>query len=104
MSRKGGQERQDGKNSVKKKGREGFPSRPSAYPARPARLVTERAEERGALVRVAPLRTERRSRERVLIGLAEMRVIGGRERREPLLRAARRVVSDFLRHVERDVR
>src|SRR5690349_5859641 len=73
-------------------------SRPSSQ------LLAEGAEECRTLVRIAPLGAERGAREGVLIGLSHVRVIRVREGREPLLRAAGRIVVDFLRHVERDVR
>src|SRR5262249_2160154 len=65
-------------------------------PARPARSVTKRAEERRALVRIAPLRPERRAGEEMLIGNADGRVVDGSERMEPELRAAGRIVREML--------
>src|SRR5436190_12089851 len=48
----------------------------------------ERAEKRRPLVRVAPLRSQPRARERMLVRDADGRLIDGRERMEPLHRAA----------------
>src|SRR4051812_47190103 len=59
-------------------------------------LVGEGAEERGALVGVAPLRAEPGAGEAVLIGDADGRVRNRRERVEPLHGAAGRVVRDVL--------
>src|SRR3954463_5282554 len=101
MARTGGKRR----TARKKKGWKVSPPASRVCPADPAFawLAAEGPEEGRALVRVAPLGAERRAREGVLIGLAHVGVVRTRERREPLLRAARRVVIDFLRHVERDV-
>src|SRR5690349_7353016 len=67
---------------------------------RGADLVRERAEERRALVRVAPLRGERRAAVRVLGSRAHFSVIDRCERAEPLLVAAAGVVIQVLLDVE----
>src|SRR5215831_750496 len=60
-------------------------------------LVRKCPEESGALVGIAPLRAEGGAAERVLGGGPHRRIVNGRERMEPLLPSARRVVRQFLR-------
>src|SRR4029079_3745840 len=61
-------------------------------------LVREGPEERRPLVRIAPLGAQRRAAELVLIGGAHLRAIDFRQRIEPLLVAAARVVLEMFLH------
>src|SRR5688500_2137547 len=65
-------------------------------------LIRERPVERGAFIRSTPLRIESLSGEGVFLGNAQRGVGQLREGREPLHRAAARVVLHFLVHREQD--